>query len=371
MLSLHSLRARLTIATTFALILAAMIVLSSPIQPETASAQCSTVGCSTSPYYGNGYNGTGYNSGYPGSGSCGNSYYSCGNSSIYNGQSSGCQQVLFSSSGCVTSNTSSPNGGSCAGMTLSSGQTCSNGVVSCQQGVSCSGAGGVNINHCPTTFTTPQCTGATTTTSAPAQTIAAAIPPSSANVTCPGGGFAPSLGSCGAGTTLNTSLNTGLNTGTGSALPATGFQVSLASGWNLIAGPAGTTLPGSGLLTFQAGDTTYETVPAGTPFKAGVGYWAFLPFASQVTLSAASGSSTSVTLPAGQPVMIGNPGNTPATVTGADQVFVLAPGGNNYTNGTQLQPGQGAWAMSTNGGQATIANAPASQSTFAPSASGS
>jgi hypothetical protein len=154
---------------------------------------------------------------------------------------------------------------------------------------------------------------------------------------------------------------------TGLAAPQTGFQVSLGSGWNLIAGPDGTTLPGSGLLTFQASDTNYEQIAAGTPMKAGVGYWVFMPIANQLTLGTASASSnTTVSLPAGRPVMIGNPGTTPATVTGADQVFVFTPGSNNYANSNQLQPGQGAWALSNNGGQATIANAPSSPSTAAP-----
>ena len=124
-------------------------------------------------------------------------------------------------------------------------------------------------------------------------------------------------------------------------------------------------LPGAGLLTFQAGDTSYETVSAGTPFKAGVGYWAFFPVATPITLASATGSSTTVPLPAGQPVMIGNPGNAPATVTGADQVFIYNSSTSSYAAGAQLQPGQGAWAMSTNGGQATITSAPAGQAGMA------
>jgi hypothetical protein len=353
-------------------VLATLAALPTLLQPQVASAQCTTgaTGC-TNPFP------TGF-----GSGACGSSYYACGSQSNYYGsqsnyygsqgnyngqQTSGCQTVLFQASGCAQTTTS--GGAQCGSQPLTAGQQCSNGVISCQANVSCSGVNtGTNINHCPSTYTTPQCTGSSAVTTPP-PTTAAVAPPASGPVSCPAGGYAPSAAACTGPSSVSTlsSLGTGTGVGTspgvgtnlGLAAPQTGFQVSLGSGWNLISAPDGTTIPGSSLLTFQAGDTNYEQVAAGTPMKGGVGYWVFLPMATQLTLGTASTSAnTTINLPAGQPVMIGNPGNTTATVNGADKVFMLSPGSSSYTTGTQLQPGQGAWAMSTNGGQVTITNAP-------------
>jgi hypothetical protein len=361
-----------------AVVIATLAALPSLLQPQIASAQCTTgaTGC-TNPFptgFGNGACGSSYcgsQSGYFGSQSGyygSQSGYYGSQSNYYGQQSSGCQQVLFQASGCVQSST---NGGAqCGSQPLTAGQQCSNGVISCQANVSCSGVNtGTNINHCPSTYTTPQCTGSSAVTTPP-PTTAAVVPQSSGPVSCPGGGYASSAAACSAPSSVNTlsNLGTGTSAGTstGLAAPQTGFQVSLGSGWNLISGPAGTTIPGSGLLTFQAGDSNYEQVAAGTPMKGGVGYWVFLPIGTQLTLATSSATgNTTITLPAGQPVMIGNPGNTTATVTGADNVFMLSPGSSSYTNGTQLQPGQGAWAMSTNGGQVTITNAPSSPTSAA------
>jgi hypothetical protein len=55
--------------------------------------------------------------------------------------------------------------------------------------------------------------------------------------------------------------------------------------------------------------------------------------------------------------MIGNPGNTVATVSGADVVLVYNPANSQYTQTTQLLPGQGGWAGSVRGGPVTITNA--------------
>jgi hypothetical protein len=52
--------------------------------------------------------------------------------------------------------------------------------------------------------------------------------------------------------------------------------------------------------------------------------------------------------------MIGNPGNTTATVTGADVVYIYD--GSQYRTVTSLTPGQGGWAISVAGGVATITN---------------
>jgi PKD repeat protein len=138
-----------------------------------------------------------------------------------------------------------------------------------------------------------------------------------------------------------------------SAAPSIGYL----TGWNLISGPQGTTVTNNSgsLYTFQGGDTQYETLAPGASLQVGQGYWAYFASASTATLPAAGPQTYSVFLPAGQYVMIGNPGSTPAAVTGADSVFVFDPVGNSYVPASALAPGQGAWAISAGGGAVTVA----------------
>jgi len=127
------------------------------------------------------------------------------------------------------------------------------------------------------------------------------------------------------------------------------------AGWNIIAGPAGTVATGASgsLYTYQAGDSIYEQIDARTPMRVGEGYWAFLSADTTTALPSAGRQTVNVDLPAGQWILIGNPGTTPATVLGADAVYVYADGAG-YQANTSLLPGQGAWAISYGGGIATI-----------------
>ena len=138
------------------------------------------------------------------------------------------------------------------------------------------------------------------------------------------------------------------------------MSVTYNAGWNIVAGPAGTMLSGTlgPLYTLQTGDTTYETIQPGTPLKAGAGYLAYFPAAGQSTMPLASPGSTSVQLAPGQFILIGNPGNTRATVAGADTLLAIDPSSGALVPATSLAPGQGAWCMSNVGGQVIITNAP-------------
>ena len=122
-----------------------------------------------------------------------------------------------------------------------------------------------------------------------------------------------------------------------------------------MAGPAGTTLSSASgtLFTLQPGDTGYETLSTSAPLKAGVGYWLYIPDGSQATLATSTSPPVVVQLPPAQWIMIGNPGTTTATVSGADMVLTYDPV-RGYNQSTQLQPGQGALAISYRGGQATV-----------------
>lgn len=109
------------------------------------------------------------------------------------------------------------------------------------------------------------------------------------------------------------------------------------------------------LYTYQAGDTIYETIGAGGPFNQPNGYWAYYGASGGEMIPLSGPQTLTVNLPALQWVMIGNPGNSPATVTGADVVYTYSASGG-YQQTTSLLPGQGAWVISISGGTATIAN---------------
>jgi hypothetical protein len=135
--------------------------------------------------------------------------------------------------------------------------------------------------------------------------------------------------------------------------------VTYQPGWNIVGGPAGTVLTGtnSGLFAWPPGATSYQALPAGTPLQAGQGYWAYFNTATTVTLSAITSDSVTVSLPAGQWVLIGNPGAGTATVTGASvTLWLYSPLAGSYSPTTTIPQGQGAWAFSSTGGTVTISS---------------
>jgi hypothetical protein len=140
----------------------------------------------------------------------------------------------------------------------------------------------------------------------------------------------------------------------GGPIVGQGINVPYPAGWNLIAVPLTTNIPGplGPIYTYQAGDTAYEEVQNLQP---GLGYWVDFDAPTTATLSAGSPQSVSLPLPAGQYIMVGNPGSFPATVRGADAVYVYNPS-TGYQQTTTLQPGQGAWVFSYSGGTVTISN---------------
>jgi hypothetical protein len=132
--------------------------------------------------------------------------------------------------------------------------------------------------------------------------------------------------------------------------------VSYPTGWNQVAGPAGTALNGNTgpLYSFPAGNTDYQLVPNGSSLQPGQGYWAYFPSTTTITLASGDAKPVTMQLPAGQYVLVGNPGSTTAGVTGADSLRTFDPVSNGYAAATTLKPGQGAWAISMAGGTLTI-----------------
>jgi PKD repeat protein len=138
---------------------------------------------------------------------------------------------------------------------------------------------------------------------------------------------------------------------------AAGPTVMYDAGWNLVGGPDGTILVqvNGPLYTFQAGDTAYRAQPASSPITGGRGYWAYFSQPSTVGLSGTSLSTASVTAPAGQYVMVGNPSATATlTIRGADVAYIYNTSQSQYVAATTLAPGQGAWVLSNAGGTITI-----------------
>lgn len=151
-----------------------------------------------------------------------------------------------------------------------------------------------------------------------------------------------------------TTANLTVSGGGAGPLVGGGIKVTYPAGWNLVAIPPNTQIPGplGPVYTWQAGDTAYETVQ--NP-QQGQGYWVYFNTATTATLSSGSPQTFSTRLPAGQYIMVGNPGSFPATVRGADVVYAYDPA-SGYKQTTTLAPGQGAWVLSNSGGTVTISN---------------
>ena len=185
-------------------------------------------------------------------------------------------------------------------------------------------------------------------------TIAAATPTPTPTPTPTGVGGSPTP------TSTPTATASPASSPTPSATSTPGCAtVSYASGWNLAGGPTGTVLTGAAgsLLTFQASDTNYETFPVSTTLSGGMGVWAFFFTPTTVTLPCVTGTTQSILLPANHFIMVGNPFDKPATLTGAQVVDTFNPATNSYTAATgavTLGVGQGAWVFSSTGGTLII-----------------
>jgi hypothetical protein len=109
------------------------------------------------------------------------------------------------------------------------------------------------------------------------------------------------------------------------------------------------------MFTLQAADSgNYETITGSSPLQSGEGYWVYESGTTTVNLPTVTSGGITVQLPAGQPVMVGNPGDSVATVSGMDSLVVWDPVAQTWTQTTSLQAGQGGFATSSAGGVATI-----------------
>jgi hypothetical protein len=134
--------------------------------------------------------------------------------------------------------------------------------------------------------------------------------------------------------------------------PYSGFtgSVTYQPGWNLVGVPVGGLVsPSNGVLfTWQPGDAAYETLSSGGSLRAGYGYWAYFSSTTTVTLPSASRRSMQRSIAPGQIALVGNPFSGPATISGATSAYTYDPV-RGYQQTTVLQPGQGAWVLSSSG----------------------
>lgn len=139
--------------------------------------------------------------------------------------------------------------------------------------------------------------------------------------------------------------------------PVGGRQVTYSAGWNLVAGPAGTTFPGAAniLYTFQEG-ASYTLQPNIQGVTEGWGYWAYFAAETTVTFSGAGSSFYTTTLGPGQTKMVGNPSGTKDAVATAEKIYTYsAKTGYTISFGSATLPvGTGAWVYSTSGGAVTV-----------------
>jgi hypothetical protein len=136
----------------------------------------------------------------------------------------------------------------------------------------------------------------------------------------------------------------------GPPLPGGGFD-DYPAGWNLISGygsmPSGALGP---LYTYNLASGGYDMVSATGQLDPANGYWAYFPCPIRRTRCAACPPvPLTVTLPAGQYVMIGNPSSFPIATTQTDATIYLYDPVSGYHQVTTLGTGQGAWVYSAGG----------------------
>jgi len=147
--------------------------------------------------------------------------------------------------------------------------------------------------------------------------------------------------------------------------------VNYAAGWNLVAGPQGSTLSGAtgNIYTLQPGDTDYQTFDAGSALHLGWGYWAYFPTGGGITFPggvATENDYTTYTVHRDpvQFTMLGNPSLRVVDVDGANLLYTYTAAGG-YQSATSLTAGQGAWVIAS---EATLTVRPGTSAQPAPPA---
>jgi hypothetical protein len=127
-------------------------------------------------------------------------------------------------------------------------------------------------------------------------------------------------------------------------------------GYELIAGPTGTTVNGvaGSLYTIDPASGQLIAVDASRPLQGGVGYFADFTDLTNVRLAPDDGKPAIIQAPGGEWLLVGNPSDyNDATVQGADLVYGYDPQAG-YVQESTVPPGQGALVYSASGGTIVV-----------------
>jgi hypothetical protein len=138
-----------------------------------------------------------------------------------------------------------------------------------------------------------------------------------------------------------------------------GTSVTYRAGYNLVAGPRGTSFASaaSPLFTYLPGDSSYRSIPSSQTAYDSYGYWAYFPQDTTVQL-APSGAPlfTAITDP-GQWFLVGNQSGTTAmhVVFGAQSVYLYDAQSKQYRTSDTIPVGQAAWIRADRNGFVAVA----------------
>lgn len=139
--------------------------------------------------------------------------------------------------------------------------------------------------------------------------------------------------------------------------PVGGTQVSYKAGYNIVAGPGGTTFTQANRILYTSqGGGGYDVLINTQGVTEGWGYWANFPNDTTVTISGTGSTSYTTTLGAGELKMVGNPSGVKSATVAADKIYTYDPatGYSMYFGSATLPVGTGAWVYSAQGGTVTV-----------------
>ena len=138
-------------------------------------------------------------------------------------------------------------------------------------------------------------------------------------------------------------------------------EVTYPAGWNLVGGPPGTPLTGTGPVygycnSFERpAPMDCEAFRSGSErLSGGDALWVYYPAETTVKLLPASFPSQPLTTYPGTYNLVGNPFTAPAVISGADAVYIYDATTGQYVQSTTIPAGQGAQVYSATGAAITI-----------------
>jgi hypothetical protein len=160
----------------------------------------------------------------------------------------------------------------------------------------------------------------------------------------------------------------GAATAIGQPGPARPLMVTYPPGWHIISGRVAFGLDCPDLCaslgpfyTLQAGDIAYESLPDRANVRTDGGYWFYAPTPVSATVTTSPDLPDSISVPAGQWILVGNPFSSPASISpGGGSMIVIGFDSRGYQDVSQLQVGQGAFVYASQEATLTLSPIPSS-----------